>query len=590
MVAFLNWSKSVALGTLNGIAKVVLFLILLIVILAVVGMVRGDGLPDKMVLTADLRTSMPDSSRSSAFEFSRPLTIMDFALGLDRASRDSRVKGLFLRIGDGDLSVPQAQEIVVALKRFRQSGRFVVAHSQGFDSGGLGDYLAASGASEIWMQPKATFAAAGAGAGTIFLKGLFDKIQAEPQMVKRAEYKSAADLFMEKDYTGPDREQTTAFLKSWYDSATQGVAAERRLHPAAIAASFEKSPQFAEDAKSARLIDKLGYDDDAKDSAIARSGGAKTVALRKYVRAVEDYPETKGPHQIALIQAAGEITEGGDHNGAFDSASGIGSDTYATAIREAIRNRDVKAIVLRVDSPGGSVSASDQILHALQKARRAGKPVVVSMGMLAASGGYYISCFADRIVAEPGTLTGSIGVLTGKVSFGKTAGLLGIGVDQIGVGKNALMNSAIRPYTPDQLADLNHQADVVYSDFLQKVATGRKLPLAQVQTLAKGRVWTGADAKNRGLVDELGGLWTAVADAKKLAGIAANESVGFEIYPKRTNFFAALASTLTGTMAGVRTMQGLAAIEELPVARALMSMMADSRSAVQMKATNLPAD
>ncbi|MBV9571847.1 MAG: signal peptide peptidase SppA [Alphaproteobacteria bacterium] len=591
MVAFLRWSRNIALGTLNGIAKVVLFVVVLIVMLAIIGMVRGDGLPDKMVLTADLRASMPDSSRSSAFEFSRPLTIMDFVLGLDRASRDSRVKGLFLRVGDGDLSVPQAQEIVAALKRFRQGGRFVVAHSQGFDSGGLGDYLAASGASEIWMQPKATFAAAGAGAGTIFLKGFFDKIQAEPQMVKRAEYKSAADLFMEKDYTDPDREQTTAFLKSWYDTATQGVAAERRLQPSAIAASFEKSPQFAEDAKATRLIDKLGYDDDAKDSAVDRSGGAKTVALRKYVRAVEDYPEAHGSPQIAVIQAAGEITEGGDRGGPFDSGSGIGSDTYATAIREAVRNSDVKAIVLRVDSPGGSVSASDQILHALQKARRAGKPVVVSMGMLAASGGYYISSFADRIVAEPGTLTGSIGVLTGKVSFGKTAGLLGIGVDQIGVGKNALMNSAIRPYTPDQLANLNHQADVIYSDFLQKVATGRKLPLAQVQSIAKGRVWTGADAKKHGLVDELGGFWTAVADAKRLSGIGAGEAVSFQMYPRRTGFFTALASAMTGTAAGVRTMQGLAAFGELPVAHVFRSMMAASgQSGVQMRATNLPMD
>ena len=211
--------------------------------------------------------------------------------------------------------------------------------------------------------------------------------------------------------------------------------------------------------------------------------------------------------------------------------------------------------------------------------------------MLAASGGYYISCFADRIVAEPGTLTGSIGVLTGKVSFGKSAGLLGIGVNQIGVGKNALMDSVITPYTPEQWSNLNHEADVIYADFLQKVATGRKLPLSQVQNIAMGRVWTGADAKSRGLVDQLGNFWTAVADAKKLTGIAPAQTVSFKFYPKRASFFSALASVFSGTSAGLRAMQGLAAVEQLPVARAVMHAMADSaQGGVQMKAENLPGN
>jgi len=588
MVGFLHWSKSIALGTLNGIAKVALFLVILLLVLLVVGMVQGDGLPDKMVLTADLRQSLPDSDRPGPFDVGRKATIMDFVLTLDRASRDSRVKGLFVRVGDGGLSVPAAEELAAAIRRFRDSGRFVIAHSQGFDSGGMGDYLAASAANEIWMQPKATFGAAGAGAGSIFLRGLFDKIQAQPQMVKRTDYKSAADMFMEKDYTVPDREQTTAFLHSWYASATEGAASQRKLTPQLVAATFDQSPQFAEDALRARLIDRIGYDDDAKDAAMARAGAAKPISIRKYERSYTDVGPATRP-QIAVVEAAGEISEGGSYSSAFGDGTGIASDDYATAIRDAARDPDVKAIVLRVDSPGGSVSASDQILHALEKARHAGKPVVVSMGTLAASGGYYISCFADRIVAEPGTLTGSIGVLTGKVSFGKSAGLLGVGVDQIGVGKNALMDSAISPYTDDQLKNLNHQADVIYADFLQKVATGRKLPLAQVQNIAKGRVWTGADAKSRGLVDELGGFWTAVAAAKKLTGIAANEDVSFKIYPKRASFFTALASAFSGTAAGVRAMQGVAAIERLPVARAVMgAMMESAESGVRMKADNLP--
>lgn len=592
MVGFLRWSKSIALGTLNGVVKFTLFIVLLLIVLMLIGLARGDGLPGQMVLTADLRTPLADSARQGAFDFGdRPLTVMDMVLSLDRASRDSRVKGLFLRVGGGGLSVAQAEEIGAAVKRFRQSGKFVVAHSQGFTSASLGDYLAATSANEIWMQPKSPFGPSGEGSGAVFLRGLFEKIEALPQIAKRSDYKSAADTFMEKDYTPADREQTTALLQSWYNSAADGAAADRKLQTKAVTAVFEASPQFSEDARQAGLIDRIGYDDDAKDAALNRAGSAKAIGLRQYARATNDMERPAGHPRVALIEAAGEIVDGSAHDSLMGGNSVVAGDDYAAAIRDATRDSDIKAIVLRVDSPGGSVTASDQILDAVKKAQRAGKPVVVSMATLAASGGYYIASSANRIVAEPGTLTGSIGVLTGKVSFGKSAGLLGIGVDQIGVGKNALFDSAISPYTPEQWANLNHQADAIYADFTQKVATGRKLPLAQVQEIAKGRVWTGADAKSRGLVDELGGFWTAVADAKKLAGIAPDERVNFKRYPKRASFFAMLDSTFSGTAAGVRTLQGLAAIEQLPLARAMLRAMADAPSGgIEMKAVGLPAN
>jgi protease-4 len=591
MVAFLNWAKSIALGTLNAVVKVALFVILVIVVLMIVGLLRGDGLPDKMVLTADLRMPIADSSRRSSIDFGeRQLTVMDTVLALDRASRDSRVKGFFVRLGSGDLSLAQAEEIGAAIKRFRQTGRFVIVHAQGFNSAGLGDYVAAASANEIWMQPRSPFEPAGAGAGAVFLRGLFDKIQAQPQIVKRADYKSAADMFMEKDYTAPDREQTTALLQSWYQSATSGAAADRSLSAKTVAAAFDASPQFAEDVQRARLVDRIGYDDEARAAAMGRAGGAKVVPLRKYERSTSSFSEMSAP-RIAVVEAAGEIVDGPSRNGLVGDSGGIVGDDYAAAIHDAAQDSQVKAIVLRVDSPGGSVSASDQILHAVKKAQSSGKPVVVSMGTLAASGGYYISCSADRIVAEPGTITGSIGVLTGKVSFGKTAGLIGLGVDQIGVGKNALMESAISPYTPEQWANLNRQVDAIYTDFMQKVATGRKLPLDKVQAIAKGRIWSGSDARSRGLVDELGGFWTAVEDAKKLAHISASERVAFKIYPKKTSFLAAISSAFSSSAAGVRALQGLAAIEQLPFARAVIRGIQDTpRGEIEMKATNLPVN
>ncbi|HSM97101.1 MAG TPA: signal peptide peptidase SppA [Rhizomicrobium sp.] len=587
MVGFLHWAGSIAKGTLNAIAGIVLFLIILFIALLAIGLVRGDGLPDDMVLTADLRNPMPDSMSRSPFGFGdKPLTVMDMVLALDKAGRDSRVKGVFMRVGSGDISIPQAQELGAAIHRFRDTGKFVVVHSQGFLSAGLGDYLTAASASEIWMQPEAPFSAAGTGAGAIFLRGLFDKVQAVPQIAKRADYKSAADMFMEKDYTAPDREQMNALLQSWYDTASSGAATARKLDVKAVTAAFEASPQFSEDAKAKGLIDKIGYDDDAKNAALTRAGTKHAVNMVKYVSAMENQPEPNA--HIALITASGEIVDGGSGNG-LGGSTNIAGDDYANAIRTATKDPQVKAIVLRVDSPGGSVSASDQILDAVKKAQAAGKPVVVSMGAVAASGGYYISTSANKIVAEPGTITGSIGVLTGKVSFGKSLGLIGVGADEMGIGKNALMGSTISPYTDEQWANLNHQADVIYADFTRKVAAGRKLPLDKVQQIAKGRVWSGADAQSRGLVDQMGGFWTAVADAQKLAGLPKTDAVAFKRYPQPKGFFAALSSAFDGTAAGVHAMQGLAAIEDIPAARALIEAASVAqRSDLELRATNLP--
>lgn len=590
-MAFLHWLRSIFFGAVNGILKFALAILLVCLLLVVIGLTRGDGLPGNMVLSLDLRAPIRDSQGADPFSFgAKPASVMDIVLALDHAGRDSRVKGVFLRVGSADMPVAQAEEIGAALKRFRATGKFAIADAPGFLSNGLGDYLAASSTDEIWMQPNSTFGASGAGAGALFLRGLFDKVNAVPQIVKRADYKSAADMYMEKDYTGPDREQTTAFLQSWVDNATAAAAADRHLDPKVLAADFAASPQFTADAKKEGLIDKIGYDDDARDAALARAGDrAKMVPLHKYISAVRRGDEIGTGTRIALIEASGEIVDGAARGGMGSGV--IAGDDMANAIRAATKDKDVKVILIRIDSPGGSVTASDQILDAVRKAQAAGKPVVVSMGMLAASGGYYIATSANHIVAEPATLTGSIGVLTGKVAIGKTLAMLGVGADEIGVGKNALFNSALNPYTPDQLANLNAQADAIYSDFTNKVAAGRKLPLAQVQQIAKGRVWTGADAKPRGLVDELGGFWTAVAAARKLGGIGADDQVSFKLYPRHKGFFGAMDSAFSGSIAGVRALQGLDAIMQTPVARSLVRATEDvPHGGVELRATGLPGD
>jgi len=589
MIGFLRWLRHVALGTLNGIAMLAFLVVLVVIALFVAGLIEGDGLPSKMVLSLDLRNSPPDSSHTPDFFFARRTpTVMDTVLALDRAGRDSRVKGVFLQLGGG-LSVAQAEEIGAALIRFRATGRFVVAYAQGFLDSGLGDYLTAASADQIWMEPRSPFSASGTGAGAIFLRGLFDKIQAVPQIVKRSDYKSAADMYMEKDYTEPDREQTTAFLQSWYNSAVRAIAAERKLNSKNVIAFLQANPQFAEDAKRAHLIDALGYDDDARRAVRQRAGHAKLVAMGDYARATEDESTIgQGPH-VALIEAAGEIVDGTADHGTLGGNEVIASDDYAEAFRKARRDSSIKAILFRIDSPGGSVTASAQILEAVKEAQAAGKPVVVSMGPLAASGGYFVSCSANRIVAEPATLTGSIGVLTGKVSFGKSLALIGVGAGDIGVGNNALFDSAIEPFTPAQLANLNSQADTIYLDFKQKVAQGRKLTLAQVETIAKGRVWTGADARPRGLVDDLGTFWTAVGEVKTAIGVSPDVRLVFKLYPEKEGFLEAITDLVSGSSAGMRAMEGLSTLMRSPGVSAVVNAIEGApRNPVELRATNLP--
>ncbi|MCP5410584.1 MAG: signal peptide peptidase SppA [Alphaproteobacteria bacterium] len=594
MIAFLRWIRATFLSVLNGLAKVVFVLLLLFVVLLVVSLLRGDGLPGNMVLTMDLRQPIADSdaARSGAASLwtARRLTVMDAVLELDVAGRDSRVKGILVKLGNGALSSAQGQEIAEAFKRFRGHGKFVIAQASAFYGSGLGDYLAASAADQIWIQPMSDFAVSGAGVGEVFLRGLFDKIEAVPQIAKRAEYKSAADMYMEKQMTPADREQLTALTQSVYNAGLSDIAAARKMKPDAVRQALDASPQFSEEARKAGLIDRIGYDDQAKGAALGRAGkGAKDVTLNDYADAVQ--PVFTTPN-IAIIEAAGEIRDGTAGKSLLGGGEGIASDDLSDAIRQAAKNKSIRAIVLRVDSPGGSVSASDQILHAVKMAQKAGKPVVVSMGSVAASGGYYISTSADKIVAEPATITGSIGVLTGKVSFGKSITLAGANAEQVAAGRNTLMNSPLAPYTDDQWASVNRQADAVYADFTSKVAAGRKLPIEKVRDVARGRVWSGSDAKAHGLVDSLGGFWTAAKLAAGLGKVSPDDMV-FKVYPAPTGVLGSLRRMTGGLEGGLGALQRIESILDLPAIQALEGGISElpgtrGRAPVELRAAHLP--
>jgi protease-4 len=590
MIRFLTWLRSILMAVVNTLAKAVVLLVLVVVLLLVFSLARGDGLPANMVLALDLREAIDDSAAApTSILTPKRVTVMDVVLGLDAAGRDRRVKGVVMRLGNGTLSTAQAEEIATAVQRFRKTGKFVIAQATAFFGAGMGDYLAASAADEIWVQPKSPFSVSGTGGGEIFLRGTLDKINAEPQIAKRAEYKSAADMFMEKQMSPADREQLTALMNSVYDSAVGEMAANRHITRPEVIAALEASPQFAEDARSRRLVDRIGYEDEVRAAANARAGtGVKSVKFADYVK---ETPRLGAPN-IAIVEAAGEIRDGTANNSLINTSSGIASDDLSAAIAQAARDKNIKAIVLRVDSPGGSVTASDQILHAVKVAQKAGKPVVISMGGVAASGGYYISLSANRIVAEPGTITGSIGVLTGKVSFGKSLGLVGANAETVAVGKNTLMDSPLQPFTDAQWANLNHQADVIYDDFTQKVAAGRRLPLDKVRQVARGRVWSGTDARTQGLVDSLGGFWTAAQAAASLAGVPSGE-MAFRIYPRPSGILARLANLSGGLDASIGVMGRIESLLNLPVLQAVLGQVSSlpqggPGGSLQLKATHLP--
>jgi len=591
MKTFLRWLGRIFAAVFNGIAVAVAFLAVVLAALLLTGLLRGDGLPGNMVLALDLREPVADSAAGSGNFFTpRRVTVMDVVLGLDAAGKDSRVKGAILQLGTGALSTAEAEEIAAAVQRFRRKGKFAIAQASAFFGAGMGDYLAASACDQIWVMPKAPFGVSGAGGGEIFLRGALEKIDAVPQIAKRAEYKSAADMFMEKAMSGPDREQLTRLFQSVYDAAAGQMAASRRLTQPELVSALEASPQFSEDARKRRLVDRIGYEDEARAAAEARAGGgAKLVRFGNYVRGVA---KSFAPANIAIVEGAGDIRDGTARTSLLSSASGIASDDFAAAIRTAARDKAIKAIVLRVDSPGGSVTASDQILHAVTVAQKAGKPVVVSMGGVAASGGYYISLSANRIVAHPGTITGSIGVLTGKVSFDKTLARVGANAEMVAVGRNTLMDSPLQPYTAEQWASLNHQADVIYDDFTRKVAAGRKLPLDKVREIARGRVWSGGDAKANGLVDTLGGFWDA-ADAAAALGHVAPADMAFKVYPRPAGWLQGLSRLAGGVEASWVILGRVQALLNLPAMQALATG-AESLpsgapgSALELRAAQLP--
>jgi protease-4 len=529
-------------GVLVGLIMFVIILPIALVSMAAGGAEKADEHPSSMVLQIDMREPVPDQPAQSPFAgFDHAASTIEIVRNLEAASRDQAVKGLYIRANTAGMAPSQSEELRTAFAAFRKSGKFVITHIQN-DSyeASIAGYAAIADSDEIWLQATGELPPMGINAETTFLGGFFEKFKLQPQFEQREEYKNAVDTLTRKGFTDAHRESTKSLLDSIYGVFLGTIAADRGLSPEQARAAIEGTPYDGAGAVAAKLVDKLGRPEDAEAAALGRAGkDTEIVDFRDY----KAKKKTDGPI-IALVGGEGDIISGPAEDSPFGGSTEMNSDVVARALLDAAEDKDVKAIVFRVSSPGGSPVASDQILNAVKLAQAKGKKVVVSMGEYAASGGYYVSASADAIVASPTTITGSIGIFGGKLVVGEAArAYLGVEADTVKVGSPLIdMYSGFKPFTNAQRQVYAAQIDRGYLDFKTKVAEGRKMPLEKVNTLAKGRVWTGVQAKERGLVDELGGLTVAVDKAKALAGLKPDEQVRLKLYPDQPSPFEAFKS------------------------------------------------
>ncbi len=516
---------------------------------------RHHGVPKGCVLELDLRAAPPEASGLDPLAIvtggGRPLLLREAVSALHRAADDPRVAGLIARVQLPAAAAGPVQELREAVAAFT-AVKPSLAWAETYP--GTLSYYLASMFGEVWMQPSGTVGLIGFATNALFLRDALEKAGIEAQFIARGEYKSAANLFTEDRYTDAHREADTRLLESLRAQVWQAVADSRKIGHDSLDALADRAPLLREDAVTAGLIDHIGFRDEAY-ARIAELVGAEKISpetgdadgdnapprlyLSRYARAngpggsaLPSVPGRKPRSTIAVVTVAGPIVSGRGGRGVLPFGnSSAGGDTIGAGLREAAADDSVSAIVLRVDSPGGSVTASETIWREVKKARDRGKPVVASMGAVAASGGYYVSMGADAIVANPGTITGSIGVVTGKLVARDLKGRLGVGSDAVRTNANADAWSINAPFTPEQHAQVEAEADLFYTDFVQRVAEGRNLSTEAVEAVARGRVWTGADAFEHGLVDELGGLRTAVRRAKVLAGLDADAKVRIVGYP-----------------------------------------------------------
>lgn len=540
--------RTFLLTFLGGLAALVVFFVLIPLVLIMSFIPSGEPVRVRSaVLEIDLRHGWPDQPAADPIGavFS-DTSFLEVLLRLNAAADDPDVKGVFVRAAEMSLGSSRAEELRAAFLRLKAKNKFIIAHSQGFLASGPAAYRAISAADEIWLQPGTTFETPGITFETLFLGGLMDKLKVEPEIEQFYEYKNAADVYKQQGYTPAHARAMTELATSVWTHSIADIAADRKTDPATMRALMEASPYLAQQAVELKLVDKLGYPEQAAAEAEKRGGG-KLVSISHYVPAMRG-----GKAVIAVVGGEGDILTG--DGGASDLLS-IGTPVFASdriskQLLEIAKDKSIHALVFRVDSGGGSAIASDQIWNAVKEVKASGKKVVVSMGSMAASGGYYVAADADAIVANRSTLTGSIGVFGGKFAIADGLRQWGINPDEVRVGGEFASAYSAEKLTPAQRAKMHEGLQATYDRFTGLVAEGRNMPLQKVQEIARGRVWSGEDALKNGLVDKTGDFIAAIDEARALAGFKPEDGIQLRMQIHRTTPFDLLASTMTRAQAG----------------------------------------
>jgi protease-4 len=520
------------------------------VVLTFVAVSRGPSVPSSATLVlrpgGDLPEVEPDDVVGQVF--GRDVsTVRGFVEALRRASRDDRVRAVLLM--PSTLNVPywgKVQEMRDAIVAFRKSGKHVTAF---LEFGGDREYYLASAADRVFLMPTSSLDLTGVASYEMFLRGTLDKIGAYPDFVHIGDYKTAPNQLTQKGFTPAHREMAQSLNRDMYDQLVAGIADARKKSEDEVRDLLDKGPFVAKEALDAGLVDDLAYEDELDDRVPELGDGKATRRMEggDYQRTRPQSVGLRTRSRIAVLYVVGTIVSG---RSGFDGVNGsvVGSETIIDQIRKIRDDASIKAIVLRIDSPGGSSVASDVIWRELKITRDENpkRPIVTSMSDLAASGGYYIAMPTEAIVAQPGTLTGSIGIFGGKMVIGGTLDKLGVTTEAVVSGANAGIYSPFARFTPAQREKVASFMDDFYKNFLTKVAESRKSTPAAIHAVAQGRVWTGRQALGHGLVDALGGLDAAVALAKEKAKIPANEDVQLVVYPERRGLLDALSEQFGG--------------------------------------------
>ena len=538
--------KKVIIGVLAAIGVLAILALFAFTALLLLSLSSTPSVPSKVVLELDFENgvieTIPDDATAQVL-LSGTLQLRDVVEALERGAEDRRVVGVIARIGGEPMAMAQIQEVRDAVIRFRESGKPAIAFSETFGefSSGNGGYYLATAFDEIAMQPSGDVGLTGLYYESMFMRGAFDLLGIELRMGQRYEYKNAVNSYTETSMTEPHREALTKVMESRFDQIVDGIAAARGLGTEEVRQLSERSPLLGQEALDAGLVDRLAYRDEVYSSMRDQVGGRMRPLYADVYLERAGRPHSRGT-TVALIHGFGGVMRGPSRYSVVDGSIVMGSDTVTAAFRDAIEDDRVEAILFRVDSPGGSYVASDTIWRETIRARDAGKPVIVSMGNLAGSGGYFVAMAADRIVAQPGTITASIGVYGGKMLTTGMWEKAGVTYEGVGTHPGASHWSSHVDYDTVGQERLDASLDRIYEDFTSKVASGRGLTLEQVQEIAKGRIWTGQDAFEIGLVDVLGGYDVALNEVRDILDLETDAPLRLRRFPAEKTPMEALFS------------------------------------------------